>query len=353
MNFHLRFLKMKRQIRIGFIFSLIGLALLAFQNCAPGQQCSLQNPCATSSSSTSPVAESSSAGSSSGSSFGSSNGSSFGASSGFAPGSTSSVNTGSGFGGSSVGTSTPITSGTGTSSASGGALRITSQPQAQSVTIGQNFTLNVSVTGGTQPYTYQWYQNNVAITGMNFYLYTNTAEGFADDGAYYVTVTDANKTTIASVAVQVTVNDAVAGCVAGTYFTYTNATVDIDDYIENYFAGPAGKFLISSALPYASTILSFPASYSGLVEWTFPAMSYHQPTTIACTSNVPRIHTPANNPYGGGLANNAYYQYEGSVNFECQNNKLLFVSDTCHWVEVSAPPTDTGFSGHDDGGGPN
>lgn len=350
MKFRLSFPKTKRQIRLGFIFSLIFLGLLAFQNCAPSQQCSLQNPCASgSSSSTSPTTASSSnlvlGNTSSGSSSG------FGPSSGAASSGGSVSSGGGSFGGSSSG-GTPFTGASGTSSGTSGPLQITAQPTSLSIPVNQNFQFGVAVAGGTTPYSYQWYKNGVALTAGTYYFYADTAAGFMDAGSYYVVVTDAAHATVTSVTVQLAINDAVLGCNAGNYFTYTNATLDIDDFFENYFAGPLGKFLLADSFPGASTILSIPSSYSGLVEWRFPAMTYHQPEAIACASNIPRIHTATANPSTGSTADNEYYQYQGGVNFECQNNKLLFVSDTCHWVQIQAEPSSFG-GGNDGGGGPN
>jgi len=347
MNFRMIFPKTKQNFRLGFIFSLIFLGLLSFQNCAPSQQCSLQDPCGGSSGANTSAANNSS---SSGLILGNTaNGG--GNSSGFGPSSGSSSSGSSSSSGGSFGTN-PLSGGGSSSGGSpfsgvsgsvggstGGPLTITLQPVSVSIPVSQSFQFGISVVGGTPPYTYQWYQNGVALAAGTFYFYTDIAQGFMDAGSYYVVVTDAAHTKVTSTAAQLAITDAVAGCNAGNYFTYTNAAVDIDDYFENYFAGPLGKFLLADSFSEASTILSLPASYTGMVEWPFPAMSYHQAEAIACSANIPRIHTAAANPSSGVVANNAYYQYQGSVNFECQNNKLLFISDTCHWVQIAPLPT--------------
>lgn len=56
---------------------------------------------------------------------------------------------------------------------------------------GQTMTLTVAVTGGLEPYSYQWYKNNNAIAEATDKTYTkaNVAKP-ADEGTYKVVVHD-------------------------------------------------------------------------------------------------------------------------------------------------------------------
>lgn len=58
------------------------------------------------------------------------------------------------------------------------------------VTAGQTMTLIVAVTGGLEPYSYQWYKNNNAIAGENAASYVKAPTTTADSGTYKVVVHD-------------------------------------------------------------------------------------------------------------------------------------------------------------------
>ncbi|MGP8245579.1 MAG: hypothetical protein ACLQVN_13800 [Bryobacteraceae bacterium] len=77
-----------------------------------------------------------------------------------------------------------------TVSAVTGAPTITTQPQNQTVSVGDTATFNVSA-AGTSPLAYQWYENENAIDGATTASYTTAAVAAADDGAIF-TVTVAN-----------------------------------------------------------------------------------------------------------------------------------------------------------------
>lgn len=61
---------------------------------------------------------------------------------------------------------------------------------ATEVTAGQTMTLTVAVTGGLEPYSYQWYKNNNAISGATAATYAKASTTTADSGAYKVVVHD-------------------------------------------------------------------------------------------------------------------------------------------------------------------
>lgn len=59
-----------------------------------------------------------------------------------------------------------------------------------SVTAGETMTLTVTVTGGLEPYSYQWYKDNNAIAGANAASYAKASTATADSGTYKVVVHD-------------------------------------------------------------------------------------------------------------------------------------------------------------------
>ncbi|UTQ72432.1 neck whiskers protein [Escherichia phage vB_EcoS_SCS92] len=67
-----------------------------------------------------------------------------------------------------------------------------------SVNTGETMTLTVTVTGGLEPYSYQWYKNNNAIAGATSATYTKATTARADSGTYKVVVHDAYGNIISS-----------------------------------------------------------------------------------------------------------------------------------------------------------
>jgi len=61
---------------------------------------------------------------------------------------------------------------------------------ATTVTAGQTMTLTVVVTGGLEPYSYQWYKDNNAIAGATAASYAKASTTTADSGTYKVVVHD-------------------------------------------------------------------------------------------------------------------------------------------------------------------
>ncbi|UDG73242.1 neck whiskers protein [Escherichia phage NTEC3] len=59
-----------------------------------------------------------------------------------------------------------------------------------SANTGGTMTLTVTVTGGLEPYSYQWYKNNNAIAGANAASYVKASTTSADSGTYKVVVHD-------------------------------------------------------------------------------------------------------------------------------------------------------------------
>lgn len=102
-------------------------------------------------------------------------------------------------------------------------LTISTQPSSQTVTAGASVTFSGSATGGTSPYSYQWYKNSTAIAGATSATYAFTTSSSDGGATFYVTVTDSASTpaTVTSNTVTLTVNQAVGLSVSPTSVSLT------------------------------------------------------------------------------------------------------------------------------------
>lgn len=82
---------------------------------------------------------------------------------------------------------------------------ITTQPSSQTVIAGQAATLTVSATG-TQPLSYQWQKNGVAVPGATSASYTTPATTGADNGAQFTVIISNSSGSVTSSAMTLTVN---------------------------------------------------------------------------------------------------------------------------------------------------
>ena len=67
-----------------------------------------------------------------------------------------------------------------------------------SVSSPSALTLTVAVTGGLEPYSYQWYKDNNAIAGATAATYAKASTTTADSGTYKVVVHDVYGNVISS-----------------------------------------------------------------------------------------------------------------------------------------------------------
>lgn len=353
-----RILKRIRNFRILSGLLITFLTILSFQNCAPQNSLCSGNSsdCKSGGSTSSPSTGKDSIwdsrpGNGNSSGVGVGGGSGGGGSVSIGSGSNSGTGNGGGIsvgGGGSSGGGSGSSGGGGSVSPGGSgsngnnntAFRITKQPQSVVVTEKAQFVLDVSLAGGSAPYTYQWYKDNQPITnGMGEYSsYMDSAYSFAKDGNYHVVVKDGKGQSVQSTIARVTVQEQAGNCDAGSYFTFTNATYDSGyQYFSEYFDSPRGKFLLHQSFDTMGFLYSY-RSYTKLYDYNVPStLAYLGKTYISCRTEVPRIHTPQPNPdnnydYYSRYDDNGYWTYQGNIAFECHNKRLKLVSNTCKWV---------------------
>jgi uncharacterized protein YjdB len=101
------------------------------------------------------------------------------------------------------------------------ALSVSISPASATLDVSQSKTFTSTVSGGTLPYSYQWYQNGTAIGGADTstYLFTPTLRGHYK---FYLIVTDSASPTAnakTSATATVTVNNALSVTVSPTTVT--------------------------------------------------------------------------------------------------------------------------------------
>ncbi|WP_413569369.1 hypothetical protein ACLWBD_02155 [Bdellovibrio sp. HCB117] len=356
-----RILKKIRKFRVFSGLLIMSLTVLSFQNCAPAPM-EEKTEGSTSSSSTSKDSSSvwnsrPSSGGGNGVTIGGGGSSGGGGTVGVGSGS-SGGNTGSGGGSVGVGSGgSGGSSGGGVNPGGGGTpsqtgFRIVTQPQGVTVQEGAQYSLEVLVTGGTQPYTYQWYKDSKAMTGVwgTYSFISDSATSYSKEGTYYVIVKDATGKSVQSTLARVSISEPAVGCTAGSYFTFTEAAYDAAyGYFPEYFDGPRGKFLLHSSYDTLNFLYNN-RNFTKLSDYNVPAnLSYLQQTTVSCRTTIPRIHTPQPNPsyqYDSGYGrydDNGYWTYHGRISFECRNKKLKLLTNTCQWVHN--PNYDNGNGG--------
>ena len=90
-----------------------------------------------------------------------------------------------------------------------GAVTITTQPAAQTATVGRAAQFSVAATGAG-PITYQWQKNNVAIPGATSATYTTPGTTAPDSGASFNVVVSGGSAPVTSSAAALTVNSSPA-----------------------------------------------------------------------------------------------------------------------------------------------
>lgn len=353
----------------------LGLMLLAFQNCGV-----VPEDCATSDSSTCSTDSASTASTpkknntisvGSGGSGAAAPGGGTGA-----PGFSTGPGTVGGGGGSGVpGGAQPIPGGGAGGDGTGGnyqpgPFRITQQPQALTLDMGQDYQIGVLVNGGTPPFTFRWSINGVIDTSpyANYSSYYGTANRYDQEGAYSVTITDSTGTVLQSSSAQVQIRDMPSTCVARNYYGKV-ANNQYFEYYSSLFVNSRGTFYYPATYSeiaalnldsFGANVLNTlgisraptsPSAAFGFAAGTFPNANFGQVVPMPCRNVYPGVHNPLPNPgytpeqfqFGQDYQDGYNYVYDGAVNFECRGGKYQYRSNTCNWRFVPPPPENGGF----------
>jgi hypothetical protein len=113
---------------------------------------------------------------------------------------------------------------------------ITSQPSAQSVTVGQTASFSVAASG-TAPLSYQWQKNTSNISGATSAAYNTPATASSDNGATFDVIVTNSSGTVTSQSAMLTVNAAAA----------TAPTITTQPSDQTVTAGTAATFSVVAA----------------------------------------------------------------------------------------------------------
>jgi hypothetical protein len=115
---------------------------------------------------------------------------------------------------------------------------ITTQPVAQSVTIGQTATFSLVASGST-PLAYQWQKNSTNIVGATSASYTTPATAAADNGATFRCVVSNSAGSLTSQAAVLTVSSAAPSIL-------TNGTFESGTTGWTFYTSGAGSYVVSA-----------------------------------------------------------------------------------------------------------
>ena len=177
----------------------------------------------------------------------------------------------------------------------------TISPSSATYDSGQTITLTSSISGGTTPYSYQWYNDTTgtatAISGATSSSFTETAGATAQTVKYYVKVTDSATTpeTTTSATESYIVNTALSG---GSP-TPTTPTID-DGQSITLTANPSGGTTSYSYQWYSGTssTCTSDTAISGATSSTYsasPTSSTYYCYTVKDSATTPETDTSATN----------------------------------------------------------
>jgi YVTN family beta-propeller protein len=170
---------------------------------------------------------------------------------------------------------------------------IATQPQSQTVQVGNNVTLTATVSG-TPPFTYQWSFNGTSIAGATNPSLTLTGVGSSNAGSYAVTVSNGAASATSNAAVltvtfppTITTQPQSQSVVAGANVTFTAIASGTAPFTYQWYFGATA---ISGATGSTFTLTDVASTNAGAYSVTVTnADGSVMSTTAALTVSVPPV----------------------------------------------------------------
>ena len=241
-------------------------------------------------------------------------------------------------------------------------LSISISPTSKVLDLGQYVTFTSSVSGGTSPYSYQWYLNETAVAGANSnsWTFTPTSTGYylvhlnvtdnlgeeAKSNIAAVTVNPALSVSIQPVSSTITLGQSVSfnSTVSGgtqpyTYQWYVNETEPLGANSPSWIFTPAstGYYLVSLKAADAASA----AALSNEAEVTVILPTYT--LTISATAGGTTNPAPGDHTYTEGTnvqataipdANYKFVHWELDGAYNGTNNPITVLMDTNHTLNA-------------------
>lgn len=248
--------------------------------------------------------------------------------------------------------------GSGGSGGSGGnqEFRFLVQPTSKSVHFYQLAILDVSVTGGTPPYTFQWYKDDAkqvndvddySIDCSDSWSCRVYADLYRKEGRYRVEVKDSKNRVINSNVATVSIMDSTAGCSAGNFVAF-NGNTSYGPEMAELFSNIRGHFFVPAGHPAIAPFFG-PSSVVGLPNFVgltalpqTPAAEYDQVIIRSdfCDIPIPMVNTPIPNPGMYMVEGGTTYHRVGGIKLQCKGNRWKVVGpNTCGWQANTPPAT--------------
>jgi hypothetical protein len=185
---------------------------------------------------------------------------------------------------------------------------VTISPSSASLDVGQSQLFTSTVTGGTSPYSYQWYLDNVAVSGAAGSSWTCTLSA-AGSHTICVKVTDSASAVATSNATTVTVNDALS-------VTISPGSVSLDVGQSQLFNSTVSGGM--SPFVYQWYLNGAAVSGATSATWTFAPRSY-------------------------GFYS-IYVNVTDSVSFKAKSNVASVVVSSARYLLLTAEPDEATYS---------
>ena len=178
---------------------------------------------------------------------------------------------------------------------------ITTQPNGQTVTVGQTASFSVAATGPA-PLSYQWYKNTTAITGATSASYTTPATSTTDNGALFKAVVADSGGSVSSASATLTVNPVPTYSLAvnPTSLAFGNVAIGASPTAKSTLSNTGNSSITVSNVSIAGSGFGVTGVSTGQIlapgQSTSVSVTFTPATTASVTGSVTITSNATNSP---------------------------------------------------------